>query len=112
MSLRRVWRVALASPLAAGVVYFLTLRLIAPQDAYCDRTAQTFPWYGGADLNGWGAIGLGLIALAGAVVLVESRRSGLTRSHRALAAVAALAIAAALVSVAYLVPYIHYWCGE
>jgi hypothetical protein len=112
VSPRQLWGVALAAPIAAGAVYFMVLRLVAPQHSYCGGTAQTYPWYGGAELNGWGAIGLGLIAVAALAVLIGSRRSSLTFGGRAIAALAALVLAGALVSFAYLVLYFHYGCGE
>jgi hypothetical protein len=108
----RLWIPVLLWPLAAGSVFFVCLRVIAPQDSYCDSTASTFPWYAGAGLNIWGGVGLGLIVAAGMGVAAMTRGSGASSRLRGLVILIAFAFGAALVSLAYLVPYLDHSCGE
>ena len=107
----RLWIPVLLGPLGAGLSYFVCLQLIAPQHSYCERTAKTFPWWADAGLNVWGAVGLGLIAATAALAGLTARRSATNRVAW-VAALAAGALAALTVTVAYFVPYFGSSCGE
>jgi hypothetical protein len=107
----RLWTAALVAPLGAGFLYYACLRLIAPQDFYCERTAETFPWWEGAGLNLWGAIGMGLIVATGVAPLLV-RRTENAAWLRAAAGATSLLLAGAAVTIAYLIPYLDHSCGE
>jgi hypothetical protein len=108
----RLWVPVLLGPPVAGLAYFLCLQLIAPQDPYCEQTAKTFPWWGGAGLNVWGAIGIGLVIATGVGTAAFSRRIGVSSRVAWTAGLAGGALAALTVTIAYLVPYLGSSCGE
>jgi len=107
-----LWRSVVLWPLGAAVAYYLCLRLLAPQDFYCERTAETLPWIAGEDLNAWGAVGVGMIVVAALGVGREAFGSAATGWGRVLLIVFGLALAVLLVTLAFLVPWIDHSCGE
>jgi hypothetical protein len=108
-----LWRSVVLWPLGAAVAYYLCLRFLAPQGFfYCERTAETLPWIAGEDLNAWGAVGVGLIVVATLGVGRKAFGSAASGWGRAVPIVFGLALAAFLVTLAFLVTWLDHSCGE